>query len=191
MDITELEKGKRAKKMMLWFGIVSLSMTFAGLTSAYVVSGSSRPDWLSDLRLPTAFFISTAVLLLSSFLFWTAKKSIKNQKYKQATLLLWSVFVCGIAFIVLQFSGFSEFVSQGYYFTGSESNVTVSYIYIIAFLHIVHVIAGLLVVLTLIYKHTKRKYTPENTLGIDLGLTFWNFLDLLWLYLIIFFYFYR
>ncbi|CEN36194.1 Oxidase aa(3) subunit 3 (fragment) [Capnocytophaga canimorsus] len=58
-------------------------------------------------------------------------------------------------------------------------------------MHIVHVIAGLLVVLTLIYKHTKRKYTPENTLGIDLGLTFWNFLDLLWLYLIIFFYFYR
>ena len=31
--------------MMLWVGMISISMTFAGLTSAYVVS-SSRADWL-------------------------------------------------------------------------------------------------------------------------------------------------
>ena len=47
-------KQERAKKMMLWVGMISMSMTFAGLTSAYVVS-STRADWLSKFDLPSAF----------------------------------------------------------------------------------------------------------------------------------------
>ena len=54
MDLTQGSdemKQARAKKMMLWFGIISMVMTFAGLTSAYVVS-KNRPDWLTDFELP-------------------------------------------------------------------------------------------------------------------------------------------
>ena len=40
MEKTAVEKNARAKKMMLWFGMISMTMTFAGLTSAYVVSSS-------------------------------------------------------------------------------------------------------------------------------------------------------
>ena len=57
MDLTEgtiEEKNIRAKKMMLWFGIISMVMMFAGLTSAYVVS-SERQDWLNDFTLPASF----------------------------------------------------------------------------------------------------------------------------------------
>ncbi|MEC8637278.1 MAG: heme-copper oxidase subunit III, partial [Bacteroidota bacterium] len=49
----EQVKKIRAKKMMLWFSMISISMTFAGLTSAYVVS-KSRPDWLEDFSLPAS-----------------------------------------------------------------------------------------------------------------------------------------
>lgn len=190
MDITE-RKNRRAKKMMLWFGLVSIMMTFAGLTSAYVVSKSSRPDWLHHFTIPTYFYISTAILLISSFLFWLAKRNIQRDLPSLATKLLWSVFLLGIVFIIFQFLGFSEFIQQGYYFTGSESNITVSYVYVIAFLHILHVGAGLIMMLFILYKQHKQKYNSKNMLGIDLGFTFWNFLDLLWLYIIIFFYFYR
>ena len=54
MDLTKgtlQEKKGRAKKMMLWFGMISMTMMFAGLTSAYVVS-KSRPDWLENFVLP-------------------------------------------------------------------------------------------------------------------------------------------
>ena len=44
-------KMSRAKKMMLWVGMISISMTFAGLTSAFIVS-SKRADWLSDFIIP-------------------------------------------------------------------------------------------------------------------------------------------
>ena len=48
----------KAKKMMLWFGMISMTMMFAGLTSAYVVS-KSRPDWLENFVLPVSFYMSS------------------------------------------------------------------------------------------------------------------------------------
>ncbi len=39
---TEDQKIRRAKKMMLWFGMISLTMSFAGLTSAYIVSRDQK-----------------------------------------------------------------------------------------------------------------------------------------------------
>ena len=81
MDLTQgtqEEKNNRAKKMMLWFGIISLIMSFAGWTSAFVVS-SSRPDWLKDFQLPNSFLISTVVIILSSLSFLLAKKALKNK----------------------------------------------------------------------------------------------------------------
>ncbi len=46
--------------MMLWFGIGSLIMSFAGLISAFIVSSKQRlnEDWLIDFELPNAFLIS-------------------------------------------------------------------------------------------------------------------------------------
>ena len=61
----------KAKKMMLWFGMISITMTFAGLTSAFIIS-SSRPDWLDSFVLPTWFTISTISIILSSCLLYTS-----------------------------------------------------------------------------------------------------------------------
>ena len=92
MDLTQgtlEEKNNRARKMMLWFGIISLIMSFAGWTSAFVVS-SSRPDWLKDFVLPNAFIISTMVIVLSSFSFLLAKKALKDDNRKATMLWLLS-----------------------------------------------------------------------------------------------------
>ena len=75
----EIKKKHNAKRMMLWFGIVSLTMTFAGLTSAYVVS-KKRPDWEAQLDLPEAFTWSTLVIVLSSLCLIGAFKALKNQQ---------------------------------------------------------------------------------------------------------------
>ena len=86
-------------------------------------------------------------------------------------------------------NGFNDFIKQGYYFAGAQSNVTTSFIYVLAFVHILHLIAGLIVLSVLIYKTYNNKYQDSN-LGFSLGVTFWHFLDLLWLYLFLFFYFF-
>lgn len=183
---SDAEKKYRAKKMMLWFGIISLSMTFAGLTSAFIVS-SSRPDWVDDFQLPNAFVWSTLVIILSSLSLIYAKRAIISEKRKEANAAIILTFILGLVFILLQFSGFKSITQEGYYFTGSESNVTASYIYLIAFLHVVHIASGMIVLLVVIYNHFKNKYKKGQMLGFELGATFWHFVDALWLFLFFFF----
>ena len=193
MDLTQgtiEEKNKRAKKMMLWFAIISLIMSFAAWTSAFIVS-SSRPDWLKDFQLPDSFVISTIVIMISSLSFILAKRALKRQNQKATTIWLLVTLLLGAIFIFNQFNGFQQIINQGYNFTGPTSNVTMSYIYLIAMVHILHVVVGLICLLVVIYNHFKQKYQTENMLGFELAATFWHFIDILWIYLFLFLYFVR
>ena len=182
-------KNKRAKKMMLWIGMISMSMTFAGLTSAYVVS-SSRADWLEQISLPTAFSISTLIIILSSISFHWAKHYFEKQEFKNSQILLLSTLFLATLFIYFQFKGFSEIIEMGYYFTGPQSSINTSYLYVLVLLHLAHLTAGFVVVLRLLYLSSVVKNTTKHTLGFKLAVTFWHFLDLLWVYLFLFVSFY-
>ena len=193
MDLTqgaEKHKYDRAKKMMLWFGIISMIMTFGGLTSAYVVS-KTRPDWLTEFELPGAFFWSTLVIVLSSVTFIIAKQSILSGNRRNASAMLIGTLVLAVLFVVFQFNGFSEIIANGYYFTGSESSITTSFIYVLVLVHMVHLLAGIITLLVVIYNHFKQRYKKGQMLGIELGATFWHFVDLMWIYLFVFLYFFR
>ena len=190
-------KVSKAKKMMLWFGMISITMTFAGLTSAFIVS-SSRPDWLDSFVIPNWFTISTVSIVLSSIFFQFAKSRL--DKYVRVSLpeniniyiernnvniLLVLTILTAIVFVVSQFLGFNEIISQGYYFTGPESSVTTSYVYILVFLHLAHLFAGMIVLTVVISKFNKQKY-EKNKLGFELALIFWHFLGALLIYLFFF-----
>ena len=185
-----LERKGQSYKLLLWFAMISMVMMFAGLTSAYVVS-SSRKDWLKDFEMPAAFIISTLVIILSSFTFHLAGKSIKANNRSVTTIWLLSTLGLGVLFVVFQFLGFNQIIQNGYFFTGSESNVTTSFLYIVVILHLAHLFGGLIALLIIIYNHFKQKYNSTQTLGIELGAMFWHFLDILWILLFLFFYFYE
>ena len=191
MDLNENEirlKTIKAKKMMLLFSMLSIAMTFAGLTSAYIVS-KSRPDWLKDFELPFAFVISTIVIIFSSFSIYSAKKSLNNDSPK-TTMWLFVTFALGLVFVISQFLGFDELISMGYFFTGAQSTITTSFLYVLTVLHLAHLFAGLIVLAVVMFKNYKNKYKTEK-LGFELAVTFWHFLGILWLYLFVFLYFFR
>lgn len=193
MDLTQgtpEEKNIRVKKMMLWFGIISLVMSFGGLTSAFIVS-STREDWLTNFQLPESFTASTIIIVVSSLVLYFSKKALMKHQNQLSVSLLLGTFVLGLAFIYTQFSGFSEIIQSGYNFTGPTSNITMSYIYIIAVVHILHVLVGLISLIVVIINQLKKKYTPTNKLGFDLASIFWHFVDILWLYLFFFLYFFN
>ena len=193
MDLTQgttQEKQKRAKKMMLWFGIISLVMSFAGLTSAFIVS-SSREDWLANFTLPSAFTYSTLIIISSSVMLFLAKQTLKKNQAAVTTSLLIGAFILGIAFIYSQIQGFNQIIASGYNFTGPTSNITMSYIYVIAVVHILHVLAGIICLFVVIVNLLNKKYSNENKLGFDLASNFWHFVDVLWVYLFFFLYFFN
>ena len=184
---TEEQKISRAKKMMLWFGIISLFMSFAGLTSAYIVS-KSRPDWIHDLVIPPAFTISLVLIILSSITIHFAKKSVQKEKHRQGMYLFLLTLALGLAFVWFQLQGFNEIIGIfGYNPTGPTSNITYTFIFLIAVVHLAHIVAALICLLVVIYNHYKQRYKNGKTLGIELAVTFWHFVDILWIYLFFFF----
>tara|TARA_B100000963_G_scaffold209200_1_gene182196 strand:+ start:11259 stop:11843 length:585 start_codon:yes stop_codon:yes gene_type:complete len=184
MDELEI-KQVRAKKMMLWVGMISISMTFAGLTSAYVVS-SSRADWLDKFQIPSAFTISTFLILLSSVTFYLAKKFLIKKKIRKTELFTLFTFGLGLLFVYFQFKGFGDIINQGYYFTGAESSITTSFLYVLVLLHLAHLFSGLIVLLVVFYQLQKGRYSGLKTLGFELAHLFWHFLGILWIYLYVF-----
>ncbi|WP_339918934.1 cytochrome c oxidase subunit 3 [uncultured Flavobacterium sp.] len=180
----------RSYKLILLFAMVSMTMMFAGLTSAFVVS-KSRVDWLKDFELPTAFYYSSIVIIACSVTFHLAKKSIQKDNKSATTTFLFATLALGILFVILQFMGFDQIVQQGYYFTGSESSITTTFLYVVTVVHLIHLVGGLISLLIIIYNHFKQKYNSSQTLGIELGAMYWHFLDFLWIYLFVFLYFFK
>jgi len=175
----------RSYKLLLLFAMLSMTMMFAGLTSAFVVS-KSRPDWLKDFVLPSAFYVSTALILLGSLTMHMAKKYIQKNQRAATTKMLWATLVLGILFFAFQFIGFQQIISQGYYFTGSASTITTTFLYVVTLTHLLHLLGGIISLVVIIYNHFKQKYNSSQTLGIELGAMYWHFLDLLWIYLFLF-----
>ena len=184
------ERTSRSYKLILLFAMVSMFMMFAGLTSAFVVS-KSRADWLKDFQLPTAFYLSTAVILGCSVTFHLAKKAIQKDNRNATTSFLLATLALGILFVVLQFVGFRQIVDNGYFFTGSASSITSTFLYVVTIVHLAHLAGGLISLLIIIYNHFKQKYNSTQTLGIELGVMYWHFLDFLWVYLFLFLYFFK
>jgi len=186
----ELTAAKKiSAKPMLWVSMISMVMFFAGLTSAYVIS-MKRDDWVS-FDLPQAFYVSTFLIIASSVSLFFSQKFLKNNKRQLSLLFVVITLLLGIGFVWQQYVGFNQLKSIGLFFTGPESTVSTSFIIGITFLHVIHLLAGVLVLLVVIYNHFKYRYKSDNMLGFELGAIFWHFVDILWIYLFFFFYFIR
>ena len=204
MDITqtvenkspeELLKQQRkvAAKPLLWVGIASMSMAFAGLVSGYIVSRSAliqREMWFS-FNLPSYFYISTAVIVMSSAVMYWVVRSAKKGSFGLVKSGLWVVLVLGLAFAALQFLGWGQLHDGGVFWTGEGSNTAGSWVYAITGFHLLHLVGGLVSLIITTVKATIGKYEKENILGIEMAAIFWHFLDILWVFLFLFLLFYR
>ena len=185
MQNQEDKRREKAFKSMLMFGIFSIVMLFAGLTSAYIVSKgalSSEQKW-DFISLPNVFTYSTLAILLSSIFAIFSLRNLKKSKLKSTKRFLILALLLGIVFSFLQLQGWSELVSEGHFFAGKDSNVAASFIYVLTGVHLGHLIAGLIVFAILLYKLRINKYSSTNHLGFKLGTWFWHFLGILWIYL--------
>ena len=179
----------KASKPLLYVGIISIVMLFAGLTSGYIVR-SDNGNWLI-FNLPNAFYLSTAVIITSSITLFFALQMAKKDNKKGTILGLVATFVLGLVFTYSQFVGYGELIDKQVFFAGKSANASGSYLYVLTFLHLLHLFAGLIVLLVTLSKSIKGKYDAQNTLGLELCSIYWHFLDILWVYLFLFLYFIR
>ncbi|MFN8437938.1 MAG: cytochrome c oxidase subunit 3 [Cytophagales bacterium] len=178
-----------SKRMILWIFIITIVMLFGAWTSAYIVS-KAEGRWM-EFPMPNMMFFSTLALLASSLPMHLAYKSAKENNLERIKIMLFLTLFLAVVFIVLQLESFKELISNQIYFTGKQSNVSSQYLYSLTFFHALHIVAGIVFLLTTLYKSIVKKIHSGNTLTIELCATFWHFLDGLWLFLYIFLYFNR
>lgn len=169
-------------KFTLWVGLGSIIMMFAGLTSAYIVKGS-QPEW-STIDMPRVFYYSTAAILASSITIQMALKAFRERGMVQYRRLITITAMLGSLFIILQLIGFQQLWDAGINFKGSGAG---QFLYIIFGLHVLHVLGGVIVLLVMFIKAYSRRIRNYNPVTIELASTYWHFVDLLWIYLFVFF----
>jgi cytochrome c oxidase subunit 3 len=171
------------KKLALWVGIVSLVMMFTALTSAYIVRRAAG-NWL-EFSIPSIFYVNTLVIVVSSLTLHAAYAAFKREAEGAYKVLLSLTFVLGIAFVVLQYFGFQALAASG---VPLKINPAGDFVYAISGLHALHVIGGIaiLAVALIVAFMRKLKRTPARQLRLELTLTYWHFVDVLWIYLIVF-----
>ena len=181
MEITLIKN--KASKQLLWIGIGSIVMFFAGLTSAYIVR-KAEGNWL-EFDIPIWFTISTIAVITSSATLWFALQNIKEDK--SATNFLMATLAIGLTFTFSQVQGWEDLVAKGVYLTGEGSNPSGSFIYVITLAHLLHLIGGLVALTITTLKSKLNYYSKDNYLGIELISIYWHFIGVLWLYLFLFF----
>ncbi len=172
------------QKFALWVACAGILMMFAAFTSAIIVRQAAG-NWL-EFRLPDIFYVNTVVILLSSFSLHTSYLAFKNGRTSLYRGMLAVTFALGAAFVVLQYLGWQMLAGIGIELTTNPSG---SFIYVISGVHAAHILGGL-GALTLAMLHAfllPHKVTPARKLRFELTLTYWHFVDFLWLYLLFFF----
>jgi cytochrome c oxidase subunit 3 len=178
------ELKEKTRKFLLWLGLISIGMMFAGLTSGYIVRRETG-TWLK-FDLPFSFWISTAFILMSSITMNWSVQLIRKNDLKMLPNAVLTTFLLGVGFGVCQFVSWHALISKNIYLTGSESSASGSYLYIISALHLCHIIGGLIALGVVFVKSVRKRYASDNYLGIKLCATYWHFLDGLWVYLFLF-----
>lgn len=180
--------GDRGKKKMhphkftLWVAIGSIVMMFAGLTSAFIVK-SNQTGWV-PVVMPKVFWASTAAMLISSITLQIALRSFKQREMRQYRLFIGVTLLLGLAFVALQWMGFQQLWAQQVTFRGAGAG---QFLYVIFGLHALHVAGGIIALLVMLIKAFAGKIKLYSSIPVEVAATYWHFVDLLWIYLLVFF----
>ena len=179
-----VRKGIDPKYFTLLIGCGSIVMMFTAFTSAYVVRQAGG-NWL-EFKMPGIFTYSTIIMILSSVTLHLSYKFYLKGNALVYRALMVGTFILGIAFLISQYMGWVALKDIGVMLDGNPSG---SFVYVISGLHAAHVLGGIgAITVALVHAYWLKFFVSEKrTLRLKMLLTYWHFVDFLWLYLFIFF----
>ena len=102
---------------------------------------------------------------------------------KQYKRWLFFTFLLGLVFVFLQYFGFKELWANGFTIT---RNVSFSFLYVIVGIHALHVLGGVTALMVMYFRSYSKRRKNYNPLYIDPMNTYWHFVDILWIYILLF-----
>jgi cytochrome c oxidase subunit 3 len=165
----------------LWAVLGTVTMLFIGFTSAYIVRRTAM-DWRA-LPAPSLLWWNTAALLLSSL-------TLEAARHRQAALDLaglrrglGATALLALVFVAGQFRAWKLLGALGFFLS---SNPHSSFFYLLSGVHLVHLGGGLLWFALLLFRLRGQRYAgPRGASAMSLFATYWHFLGLLWVYVLV------
>jgi cytochrome c oxidase subunit III len=178
----------------VWLLIIASVMLFAAFSSAYIVSredGIRNDRWL-QFELPTAFWISGLIVIFSSFFIQKAYNAAKRDDIQLIPSLLLITILFAAGFCVSQIYGWKAMVASGLFFSNHEaSEISASFVYAISFVHLFHILLGIVLLMVSFYRSLRLQIHKKNLVFLNISTTYWHFLGILWIYILLFLYFAR
>lgn len=184
----ELPVGSTGHRASGWWGVIALiateAMLFAYLffTYFYLAShavGAWPPDGPPSLRIAVP---GTLILIAASLVMWWAERGIERGRRWRLSIGLALTVVLGLAFLVLQ-----GLEWRGEPFKLSTSVYSSLYFTITGF-HILHVIAGLLILGALLLWNLLGFFDTRRHSAASIGVLYWHFVTVVWLAVFFIFY---
>ena len=172
------------KKFNMWIFIFTSFMFFAALTSGFIVYSGGKGHGV-NMVLPSAFMYSTAAIILSSITMYMASNAAKGLQFAKQRLYLWLTILLGVLFFIIQIYAWYVLVNQmGIYF--SNPNASQSFIYVFTGMHLLHILAGLLLLGNTLWGSYRNIPQVKNLFRMQMSSIFWHFVDIIWIYLYVF-----
>jgi cytochrome c oxidase subunit 3 len=186
MAQTMTDTGRRKKihpqKFAMWVAMGSITMMFAGFTSAYMVR-EAQGNWVY-YKLPFIFWVSTVAILISSVTMAMGLRAFKQRQMQRYRSLITTTLILGILFFAFQWIGFNQLYAGHIRLDGNPSE---SFLFIITGLHLLHVAGGIIALLIVFFRAFRTNLKVYNSTGLEIVASYWHFVDVLWIYLFVFF----
>ena len=164
-------------RIAVWLVVATVTLLFAAFTSTYLAR-RMEPDW-QTLQMPGILWLNTAALAVSSFLLeWSRREGLKQQLPRLRAGLMIAT-VLGVVFLAGQILAWRQLAATGIFLASSPHS---SFFYLLTGAHGVHILGGLI---ALFYAVGKTRTTGSVEAVFEPAATFWHFLGVLWLYLLV------
>jgi cytochrome c oxidase subunit 3 len=195
IQFKDLDQQGHAARVGMWIFIGSEALLFTALFALFAGYRVHFPAEFHAAAGHTSYGLGigmTFTLLTSSFLMAESVERVKSGHFSIASWLLGAVVVLGIGFLALKGAEwgehFSEGIYPGQYYRLKElpergANVFFSLYYVMTGLHALHVTGGVVAVWTVLIMNRRRRFSEQYFPQLDLVGMYWQFVDIIWLFL--------
>lgn len=173
-------------KILTWFLLMVVLMTFGGLVAAYIVIATNNVAEWQPSALPKQLWFSTLVILISSVTYFFAERSTVARQQTTAKKWFIATTALGVVFVVSQVMAWLALMQRGLYMRG---NPYLAFFYILTAVHAVHVLGGIAALSTALVRSWYPTVSPitiehRKSLAQVVG-WYWHFMGALWLVLLV------
>ena len=178
----------QSSRLAMWLCMASITMLFAGLSSAYVFRLGLSSN-VRSIPLPPELVWNTLVLLSSSVTLEFSRRS--RQKSRKASFLRWLVVTTflGLTFLFLQLRIWRQLSWEGMYLSSSPH---ASFFFLLTGAHGIHLFGGLLALMYSLYRAWfGRENANFGRNALEVTAIYWHFMTGLWVYLFLLLFYWR